>query len=97
MAAERTHYLGHRARLRARVLDSRAEALADYELLEFLLFGAQPRQDTKPLAKALIQRFGSLPAVLAADPEALRGVAGMGDAKIAVLLVAREAAVRLAR
>ena len=97
MAAERTHYLGHRARLRARVLDSRAGALADYELLEFLLFGAQPRQDTKPLAKALIQRFGSLPAVLAADPEALRGVAGMGDAKIAVLLVAREAAVRLAR
>ena len=97
MAEERTHYLGHRARLRSRVMDSGAEVLADYELLEFLLFGAQPRQDTKPLAKALIQRFGSLAAVLAADPEALRGVPGMGDAKIAVLLVAREAATRLAR
>ena len=97
MAEDGSHYLGHRARLRARVLDSGAESLADYELLEYLLFGAQPRQDTKPLAKALIQRFGSLAAVLAAESEALRGVAGMGDAKIAVLQVAREAAVRLAR
>ncbi len=97
MAEDRSHYLGHRARLRGRILDSGAESLADYEVLEFLLFGAQPRQDTKPLAKALIRRFGSLAAVLAAEAEALRGVEGMGDAKIAVLQVAREAAVRLAR
>jgi DNA repair protein RadC len=97
MAEERSHYLGHRARLRTRILDKGAESLADYELLEFLLFGAQPRQDTKPLAKALIRRFGSLAAVLAADIEALRSVDGVGDAKIAVLQVAREAAVRLAR
>ncbi len=97
MAGERSDHLGHRARLRARILDSGAESLADYELLEYLLFGAQPRQDTKPLAKALIRRFGSLAAVLAAETEALRGVAGMGDAKIATLQVAREAAVRLAR
>ncbi|MDJ0946702.1 MAG: DNA repair protein RadC [Kiloniellales bacterium] len=97
MAEDRSHYLGHRARLRARILDSGAESLADHEVLEFLLFGAQPRQDTKPLAKALIRRFGSLAAVLAADPAALRGVDGVGDAKIAALQVAREAAIRLAR
>ncbi|MDJ0971234.1 MAG: DNA repair protein RadC [Kiloniellales bacterium] len=97
MAGEPSDHHGHRARLRARILDSGAESLADYELLEFLLFGAQPRQDTKPLAKDLIRRFGSLAAVLAAETEALRGVAGVGDAKIAVLQAAREAAVRLAR
>ncbi len=97
MAEDRTHYLGHRARLRARILESGAESLADHEVLEFLLFGAQPRRDTKPLAKALIRRFGSLAAVLAADSEALRGVDDMGDAKIAVLQVVREAAIRLAR
>ena len=88
---------GHRARLRARVLEAGAESLADYELLEYLLFGAQPRKDTKPLAKALIRRFGSLAGVLAADLPALRGVAEMGDAKVAALLVTREAAARLAR
>lgn len=88
---------GHRARLRARVLEAGAESLADYELLEYLLFGAQPRKDTKPLAKALIRRFGSLAGVLAADEPALRGVGDMGDAKIAALQVTREAAARLAR
>ena len=94
---ERPHHLGHRERLRARVLEAGAGALADYEVLEFLLYSAQARQDTKPLAKALIRRFGSLAAILSAEPEALRGVKGMGDAKIAALLVVREAAARLAR
>ena len=50
---------GHRARLRERLLNGGAEALADYEVLEYLLFGAQARGDTKPLAKELIARFGS--------------------------------------
>ncbi len=59
---------GHRARLRQRLLTGGAEALADYEVLEFLLFAANPRGDTKPLAKALLARFGSLPAVLNAEP-----------------------------
>jgi DNA repair protein RadC len=48
------HYLGHRQRL----LAGGAEPLADYELLEFLLFAGNARSDTKPLAKALLQRFG---------------------------------------
>ncbi len=61
------HYHGHRDRLRQRLLDKGGAALADYEILEFLLFGAKPRADTKPLAKALMKRFGGLAAVLAAD------------------------------
>jgi len=55
---------GHRARLRTRFLENGPAALADYELLELLLFGAIPQRDTKPLAKELIRDFGSLAAVL---------------------------------
>lgn len=55
---------GHRARLRERYLKSNGEALADYELLELLLFGAVPQKDTKPLAKDLLKQFGSLEGVL---------------------------------
>ena len=71
---------GHRARLRRRLLDGGADALADYEVLEYLLFAAQSRGDTKPIAKALIARFGSLAKVLNADPATLTQVDGMGEA-----------------
>ena len=70
---------GHRARLRHRLLNGGAEALADYEVLEYLLFAANPRGDTKPLAKALMERFGNLNAVLNAETGALTQVAGMGE------------------
>ena len=53
-------HAGHRARLRQQFLTAGAEALADYELLELLLFLAKPRGDVKPLAKRLIARFGSV-------------------------------------
>ena len=72
---------GHRARLRDRLLTGGPEALADYELLEFLLFAAIRQGDTKPLAKNLIAQFGSFAAVLAADPQALKQVKGMGLGK----------------
>ncbi|MCS6855753.1 MAG: DNA repair protein RadC [Elioraea sp.] len=88
-------HLGHRARLRRRFLAGGAEAVADYELLELLLF-AIPRLDTKPLAKALIARFGSFANVLAAPPEALRAVPGVGDAVVVALKVAQAAALKLA-
>ena len=91
------HYHGHRDRLRQRLLDKGGEALADYEILEFLLFAAKSRADTKPLAKALLQRFGSLSAVLAAEPATLGEVPGMGQASIAALKIVPEAARRLAR
>ncbi len=88
---------GHRARLRQRLLDGGDEALADYEVLEFLLFGASARGDTKPLAKALLARFGSLAAVLNADPGALRQIAGIGEAAVGALKIAALAARRMAR
>ena len=91
------HYLGHRERLRERLLAAGAEALPDYELLEFLLFGARPRGDMKPLAKALLKRFGSFAAVLGAEKEALLDVPGMGEASAAALIAVRAAARRLIR
>ena len=96
-AAEKPDYLGHRERLRARFLAGGADALADYELLEFLLFAARPRGDTKPLAKALIRRFGGFAGVFGADREALMNEPGMGEASAAALLAVRAAALRIAR
>ena len=83
--------------MRERLLAGGPSALPDYELLEFLLYAARPRGDTKPLAKALIARFGSLAAVLGAERGALLGVDGMGEASAAALLAVREAGVRLLR
>lgn len=90
-------YSGHRARLRTRMLSGDGEALADYEVLEFLLFAASARADTKPTAKLLLKRFGSLAAVLHAKPEKLREVKGIGDAAVGALKIVQVAARRLAK
>ena len=73
------HYHGHRERLRQRLLRGGTDPLEDYELLELVLQAAQTRRDTKPIAKALLARFGSLGGVLGAAPEELKSVAGMGE------------------
>lgn len=86
---------GHRARLRARLLDSGGEALADYELVEYLLALAIPRRDTKPLAKALLKEFGSLAKLLGADPDALRRVDGLSEGAIAALKIVQAANLRM--
>lgn len=88
---------GHRARLRARLLTGGAEALADYEVLEYLLFAAIPRGNTKPLAKALLAQFGSLAGVMNADPKALQRVKGVGENSAAALRAVATAARRMAR
>ena len=88
---------GHRARLRERLLKGGPDALADYELLEFLLFAGVRQGDTKPVAKALIVRFGSLAGVLNADPSALTQVKGMGQASAAALKSVSLAARRMLR
>ena len=94
MNEEGPHYLGHRERLRQRFRDGGPEAVADYELMELLLFRAIPRRDVKPLAKALIARFGSFSEALAAPPERLIEVEGM-SANVATELKVVEAAAQL--
>ena len=88
---------GHRARLRKRLLDGGSEALADHELIEYLLMTAVPRKDMKPLAKALLKRFGGLAGVLNAEPAALAQENGMGAASTAALKIVALATRRLAR
>ena len=73
------HHDGHRDRLRERFATAGPDALADYELLELLLFRFIPRRDTKPIAKALLQRFGTLTDVLNAPTDLLREVDGIGE------------------
>jgi hypothetical protein len=77
---DRPHYHEHRARLRKKFDEAGPAALADYELLEVCLFRTIPRQDTKPLAKALLTKFGSLNAVLAAPAQRIAEVKGAGPA-----------------
>lgn len=73
------HYHGHRERLRDRFREQGDTALADYEILELLLFRLIPRRDTKPIAKALIERFGSLSGVFGAPAALLTEVKGVGE------------------
>jgi DNA repair protein RadC len=91
------HYHGHRERLRARFRQAGAESLADYELLELVLFRAISRRDVKPLAKALLTKFGSFMEVISAPPARLAEVEGLGDVAITELKVVQAAAHRLAR
>ncbi|TCT37489.1 RadC family protein [Martelella mediterranea] len=74
-----SHYHGHRDRLRKRFRESGETALADYEVLELLLFRLIPRRDTKPIAKALLDKFGSLGGVFGAPIERLQEVSGIGE------------------
>src|ERR1700682_1845318 len=91
------HYVGHRDRLKDRFRDTGADALPDYELLELILFQVIRRADTKPLAKALLTRFGSFSEVLAAPEARLLEVNGIGEAVAHHLKVTHAAARRFAR
>lgn len=93
--APKPHHVGHRARLRARFLKGGADALPDYELLELVLFRAIPRRDTKPLAKALLERFGSFAGVVSAPARRLAELPGVGEAVITEIKLIRAAALRL--
>jgi DNA repair protein RadC len=73
------------------------DAVPDYELLELVLFRAIPRQDVKPLARTLIERFGDFNRVISAPPARLADVAGVGEAVIVELKLIEAAAQRLAR
>jgi DNA repair protein RadC len=90
---EKPHYLGHRQRLRERLLKNGASSLQDYELLELLLCLALPRIDVKPIAKSLISRFGSFAAVMAAEPAQLMEVSGVKENTAAALKTVQAAAI----
>ena len=96
-APDKPHYIGHRHRLRDRLLEKGPESLADYELLELLLAMALPRIDVKPLAKTLIKEFGSFAGAIAAEPAELAKIKGMGDGAVAGLKTVRAAALLMTK
>ncbi len=79
---------GHREKMRQRYLKSGLEGFADHEALELLLYYAIPRRDTNPIAHALMERYGSLSAVLTAPVEDLRKVEGVGESAAILLRLA---------
>jgi DNA repair protein RadC len=95
--AEAADSEGHRERLRTRFISGGADALPDYELLELVLFRSLLRRDVKPIAKRLIQRFGSFAEVMGAPPERLREVEGVGESTATDLKLIAAAAQRIAR
>jgi DNA repair protein RadC len=99
MEEAKQHYHGHRKRAKEKFLKSlsanSAQAIADYEILEIILYSAYPRQDTKPIAKDLIAKFGSLAGVFAADIEKLQREAKLSEGVIFSLKIINEASLRL--
>jgi DNA repair protein RadC len=87
--------LGHRGRIKERLLNSSPGQLADYEILEILLCMSQPRKDMKPLAKQLIREFGNLAHVLCAKMDDLKQISGIGMSILSGFRVVHEAASRL--
>ena len=96
-APQKPHYAGHRKRLRERFIVGGADGLPDYELLELVLFRALPQLDVKPIAKALISKFGSFADVISAPPERLREVEFVKDAAITEIKLVQAAALRLTK
>jgi DNA repair protein RadC len=88
---------GHRARLRTRFLAGGPDALGEHELIEMILFLALPRRDTKPIARALLARFGSYANVISASMADLLAVEGLGEAGVSALKIVQASAQRLAR
>ena len=90
------HFHGHRERLRERFLQA-PDALPDYEILELLLASVIPRKDVKPIAKTMLDRWGSLADILAADITDLQDTDGLGRTSATILKIVREAAIRMIR
>ena len=95
MNKEKPHYYGHRQRLKEKIIKQGAGSLADYELLELILMLAIPRRDVKPLAKDLIEKFGSFGNVITADFNDLLSVNGIKETTIAALKTIEASAIQM--
>ena len=95
MADQQSDGTGHRARLRKRLFQDGPEALHDHELIEYLLALTIPRRDTKALAKSLIGKFGSVGALLSAEPDAIARAGNLSESSVAAIKIAEAAALRL--
>ena len=95
MPEDKPDYIGHRQRLKQRFLLGEGKDMADYELLELLLTYALPRRDVKPLAKTLINTFGSFAEVISASETNLKKINGIKDSSVLIFKLIKIAAQRL--
>ncbi len=95
--ADDDYRIGHRKRLRERFINGGVDALADYEIIEMMLFAAHPRGDVKPLARKLVKTFGSAGEVLSASTSQLQKIEGVGEAAVAAFKLAEASAKILLR
>src|ERR1700741_5013255 len=79
------HFHGHRERIRQRIMKGDGSHFDDYEILEILLCAFIPRIDVRPIAKNLVDRFGTVSAALAAPPERLMEIEGIGETTAAYI------------
>jgi DNA repair protein RadC len=93
---ERNYGEGHRERLRQRLLEKGGDALLDHELLEYLLMLAIPRIDTKPIAKQMIDHYGNLSSIFAADAYSLLHQKGVGEKAVSAIKIVQALALRMA-
>jgi len=89
------YYIGHRERMRSRLLSEDADKMSDCDLLEMVLMCAVPRRDVKPMAKALLAQYGSFACVLNAPVEELLCMKGVGNGIVSFFRIIRQAALRL--
>lgn len=97
MDTQEPHYAGHRERLRERFREASDDALADYELLELVLFRAIPRRDVKPLAKQLVKRFGSFAETISASEKLLLEIEGVSQGVVTDFKIIEASAKRIAK
>jgi DNA repair protein RadC len=95
MADQQPGASGHRERLRQRLFDGGPDALLDHELIEYLLGLFIRRQDTKPLARSLLNEFGGFGALLSADPTSIARAAKISDSAVAAIKIVHAATLRL--
>jgi DNA repair protein RadC len=95
--APATSLAGHRERMRSRLLSAGAEAVADHELIEMVLFLALPRRDTKAIARDMILKFGSFAAAISASVPDLLAMEGLGEAGVAAIKIVQAASQRLSK
>ena len=95
-AEQHTTDIGH-GELRARFLRAGREAVDDHELLQLVLTGSHPAAEASQLATVLLDTFGSPARVLAARPDTLRTVAGLGEAGIAAVKTAEALGIAMAK
>ena len=88
-------HAGHRQRMRQRFIENGLNGFADHEVLELVLFYAIPQRNVNPLAHRLMERFGSLQAVLDAPLVELCRVEGVGECAAALLQLFSAVAERL--